>query len=339
MGFWSNAISFLGLDGGHKTGITGLWDRFRNGNTNETNERVAAETNASNERIAAQTNELNKQIADQNLQFQQSQFEYQKALNQTQMQREDTAIQRQVADSRAAGISPLAGLSGAASAPLTSAEAPQNGMQYQGYQAQGWQAQGDGPLGLFKDLISLKSANTQAAQQVKDAQLTDAGITRQKIENSFLGAKMDAEIQNLAAQIRKTNGESAAQEFLNKWNNETKDLQKQKLDNEVKSLTLANNSSEIMNPLQQDYQRIVNLNEEIKHNEGERRRQYNELYGLNDGMSEKERLTTIAKNLGLTGIDNLGKAFQEFYDSDGKHSDKALKNKAIMDAIYGRNRK
>lgn len=323
MGFWSNAVSFLGLDGGHKTGITGLWDRFRNGNTNETNERVSHETN-----------ELNKQIADQNLQFQQQQFDYQKALNQTQMQREDTAIQRQVADSRAAGISPLAGLSGAASSPLTSAEAPQSGMQYQG-----WQAQGDGPLGLFKDLISLKSANTQAAQQVKDAQLTDAGITRQKIENSFLGAKMDAEIQNLAAQIRKTNGESAAQEFLNKWNDETKDLQKQKLDNEVKSLTLANNSSEIMNPLQQDYQRIVNLNEEIKHNEGERRRQYNELYGLNDGMSEKERLTTIAKNLGLTGIDNLGKAFQEFYDSDGKHSDKALKNKAIMDAIYGRNRK
>lgn len=55
-----------------------------------------------------QTNMTNHMIAQENLAYQREWNDYQKSLNEQIMQREDTAIQRQVADARAAGISPLA---------------------------------------------------------------------------------------------------------------------------------------------------------------------------------------------------------------------------------------
>lgn len=55
-----------------------------------------------------QTNMTNRMIAQENLAYQREWNDYQKSLNEQIMQREDTAIQRQVADARAAGISPLA---------------------------------------------------------------------------------------------------------------------------------------------------------------------------------------------------------------------------------------
>lgn len=56
-----------------------------------------------------------KKTADENLDFQKEQFEYEKDMQQKIMDREDTAIQRQRNDSLAAGISPLANMSGAES--------------------------------------------------------------------------------------------------------------------------------------------------------------------------------------------------------------------------------
>lgn len=52
-------------------------------------------------------NESNQKIATENLEYQKEWNEYQKQLNEKLMEREDTAIQRQVADARAAGVSPL----------------------------------------------------------------------------------------------------------------------------------------------------------------------------------------------------------------------------------------
>ena len=72
---------------------------------------------------------LNKEIAQQNFDLSREQFAYQQRLNQIQMDREDSAFQRQVADLKAAGLSPLmvAG-NGASSSPLTSSQAPQMDM-------------------------------------------------------------------------------------------------------------------------------------------------------------------------------------------------------------------
>lgn len=82
MAFWSeigSAVSDIG------NGISNVWDRFRNG----------------------ETNVLNKQIAEQNLAFQQQNYEYQKALQQQIFEREDSAYERTANDMRNAGLSPL----------------------------------------------------------------------------------------------------------------------------------------------------------------------------------------------------------------------------------------
>ena len=88
--------------------------------------------------VQENTNRANREIADQNLAFQREQYEYQKQLNQTQMQREDTAIQRQVADYQAVGFNKLLATQsgGSATTALTSAQAPQNNMRYQAAQIQ-----------------------------------------------------------------------------------------------------------------------------------------------------------------------------------------------------------
>lgn len=84
--------------------------------------------------IANQNFDLQKQAYEKNLELQNRQFDYQKELNNTQMEREDTAIQRAVADFKAAGFSPLAaiGTSGSSSSPLSSAAASSvNAAQYE----------------------------------------------------------------------------------------------------------------------------------------------------------------------------------------------------------------
>ena len=84
--------------------------------------------------IANNNFDLQKEAYEKNLELQNRQFDYQKELNNTQMEREDTAIQRAVADFRAAGFSPLAaiGTSGASSSPLSSAGASSiNAAQYE----------------------------------------------------------------------------------------------------------------------------------------------------------------------------------------------------------------
>lgn len=75
--------------------------------------------------IAKDNLDFNKSVSEQNFTMQNNQFEYQKQLNDKIMQREDNAMQRQVADLQKAGLSPLMVSNGASATPLTSASAPQ----------------------------------------------------------------------------------------------------------------------------------------------------------------------------------------------------------------------
>lgn len=103
--------------------INGLNFYFGQKTANETNKQIASDYNTMQQQIAEKTNAANKAIADQNI-------AYQRELNQQIFAREDNAFQRQVADLKAAGLSPLLA-SGAGAGAGGTVSAPQSNQQVQ----------------------------------------------------------------------------------------------------------------------------------------------------------------------------------------------------------------
>lgn len=139
--------------------------------------------------------ETNKDVAQKNFDLSKEQFEYQKQLNQMTMDREDTAFQRQVADLKAAGLSPLmvAG-NGAAASPLNIANAPQFDMS-------GVNTALSNYIGSYNDIFNRKLQRQQFALQSKVqtaqtyTQLAELYMQRKKanLENLYLSEKLNWE--------------------------------------------------------------------------------------------------------------------------------------------------
>lgn len=103
-------------------GMTGQKSADRNAQRNiESAERI----NREQMQMANQQFQEQMELANKNFGLQQDQYNYQKELNTLQMQREDNAMQRQVADLKAAGLSPLMASGGSQAGQLVSAPAPQ----------------------------------------------------------------------------------------------------------------------------------------------------------------------------------------------------------------------
>lgn len=124
-----------------------------------------------------------KKTAAQNLQFQQEQFQYEKDLQSQIMEREDNAIQRQVADSRAAGISPILNMAGAQSsgAAGVAVNAPQK------------EQTPDTVGSLFTAISGLSSV----MQVINDTEKSRAEVDSMKMDNEFNALTMASRIQNM----------------------------------------------------------------------------------------------------------------------------------------------
>lgn len=124
-----------------------------------------------------------KKTADKNLSLQQEQFEYEKDLQTQIMDREDNAIQRQVADSRAAGISPILNMAGAQSsgAAGVAVNTPQK------------EQTPDVTGSLFTAISGLSSV----MQTINETKKSQAEIDALKMRNEFDAMTMASRIQNM----------------------------------------------------------------------------------------------------------------------------------------------
>lgn len=188
---------FSGSDSpGFNSKPSDIWDRFKNGRTNE----------------------VNQQIAEENLEFQRQNFEYQKALQQQIFDREDTAYQRTVADMRAAGLSPLSmqSTNGAGEAIATS---PMHN-DYQ-HQDEGNLAALQGIFGLassMADGVTSRDNVTAMTNKAKaEADLTFENVKSEKIDNLFRFGKNVQELRSMGLlndrQSRELSGLVADQAF------------------------------------------------------------------------------------------------------------------------------
>lgn len=128
------------------------------------------------------TNQVNQKIAQQNIDFQQQE-------NSVQRQREDTAMQRAVADYTAAGINPLLAIPGhGASSAVVSA--PQNNYQRQNVDY-GALLERLNPTDYIKEFYERKAQRQQAEQKDQEISLLKKKVEAQDTANRYAELELE----------------------------------------------------------------------------------------------------------------------------------------------------
>lgn len=143
--------------------------------------------------IAGLVHEKNQ--ADKNQELQEETNSKNEALMRESWQRDDTAIQRSLADAKAAGLSPLAGLGGAANSGPITLSAPQNNMDISASMNQFGRS-----IDSIRNLPAMQLAATQQEKQIEQLDLANEAQRDANIFNKF---KMLKEFDNLDLQNSK----------------------------------------------------------------------------------------------------------------------------------------
>lgn len=169
-----------------------------------------SKANKQNMQLQKQTYNLQRDNYEWNKQMAERDFEYNKQLQERIFQREDSAMQRQVADNRAAGLSPLANLGGSAAGQALESSTPQVGATFDTPQMSANQLSTD-----FSSLSSLGSSilsNERSKDQMKlenerldlekssneyNLKLMEQRIEESKLSNQFARATMESRIAGL----------------------------------------------------------------------------------------------------------------------------------------------
>lgn len=212
-----------------------------------------------------------------NIAQQQAAFDYQRDLNAMQMQREDTAIQRRVADLEASGLSPTLAAGGAASStPVHAANAPQ----------------GVAPQGVAPQMATPSDIRVQEA-------MFREGLVKDRMALAMSLLSNMADVSRTKAETEFIKAQQEHQDIVNKFEEDrlSTSIEGSRLENDAKRM--ANSFNQLANPARLIEMRqaidlaktkidISQLDKEIKTNEKLRQIYYNSEAKFKAALAGKE---------------------------------------------------